>query len=89
MKYNNFYTKSVFNRTDFKFTADENDKEVIYSNNVKIHLMKTDESKPFIQIEKTANGRSYNDAKNRAQKIVYNFEIQGNIINLDNYLLTD
>lgn len=89
MKYNSFYSKSVFNRTDFRFTADESDKEVIYSNNVKIHLMKTDESKPFIQIEKTANGRSYNDAKNRAQKIIYNFEIQGNIINLDNYLLTD
>ncbi len=89
MKYNSFYSKSVFNRTDFRFTADENDKEVIYSNNVKIHLMKTDEVKPFIQIEKTANGSSYIDAKNRAQKIVYNFEIQGNIINLDNYFLTD
>lgn len=89
MKYNSFYSKSVYNRTDFRFTADEKDREVIYSNNVKIHLMKTDEAKPFIQVEKTANGRSFNDAKNRAQKIVYNFEIQGNIINLDNYLITD
>ncbi len=45
MKYNDFYTKSVYRRTDFKFIVDENDKEIIYSNNVKIHLMKTDESK--------------------------------------------
>ncbi len=88
MKHNNFYTKSVFNRNGFKFTVDENDKKVIYSNDVQIHLMRTDATKPFIQIEKTANGRSYEDAKNRAKNIVYNFDIQGNILNLDNYLLT-
>ena len=89
MKYNSFYSKSVSNRTDFRFTADEKDKEIIYSNNVKLHLMKTDESQPFLQIEKVANGRYFNDSKNRAQKVVYNYEIQGNIINLDNYLITD
>lgn len=89
MKYNSFYTKNVSNRTDFKFTADENDKEVIYSNNVKIHLMKTDEARPFLQIEKISNGSSYNNAKERATKINYNYDIQGNSINLDNYLLTD
>ena len=89
MKYNSFYSKSVSNRTDFRFTADEKDKEIIYSNNVKLHLMKTDESKPFLQIEKIANGHSFNDAKKRAEKIVYNYDIQGNIINLDNYLITD
>ena len=88
MKYNDFYTKSVYRRTDFKFVVDENDKEIIYSNNVKIHLMKTDESKTYIQIEKVANGSSFNDAKERARNIVYNFDIQGNIINLDNYLIT-
>ncbi len=88
MKYNDFYTKSVYRRTDFKFIVDENDKEIIYSNNVKIHLMKTDESKTYIQIEKVANGSSFNDAKERARNIVYNFDIQGNIINLDNYLIT-
>jgi phage shock protein PspC (stress-responsive transcriptional regulator) len=89
MKYNDFYTKSVYKRTDFKFIVDEKDKEIIYSNNVKIHLMKTDETKTYIQIEKVANGSSYNDAKERARNIVYNFDIQGNIINLDNYLVTD
>ena len=88
MKFNDFYTKSVYKRSDFKFIVDENDKEIIYSNNVKIHLMKTDESKTYIQIEKVANGSSFNDAKERARNIVYNFDIQGNIINLDNYLIT-
>ena len=89
MKYNDFYSKSVSHRSDFKFTVDQNDKEIIYSNNVKIHLMKTDALTPYIQIEKIANGSSFNDAKTRAKNIVYNFDIQGNIINLDNYLISD
>ena len=89
MKYNDFYAKSVSHRSDFKFTVDQNDKEIIYSNNVKIHLMKTDALTPYIQIEKIANGSSFNDAKTRAKNIVYNFDIQGNIINLDNYLISD
>ena len=89
MKYNDFYSKSVSHRSDFKFTVDQNDKEIIYSNNVKIHLMKTDALTPYIQIEKIANGSSFNDAKTRAKNIVYNYDIQGNIINLDNYLISD
>lgn len=89
MKYNDFYAKSVSHRSDFKFTVDQNDKEIIYSNNVKIHLMKTDALTPYIQIEKIANGSSFNDAKTRAKNIVYNFDIQGNIVNLDNYLISD
>lgn len=89
MKYNDFYAKSVSHRSDFKFTVDQNDREIIYSNNVRIHLMKTDALTPYIQIEKIANGSSFNDAKTRAKNIVYNFDIQGNIINLDNYLISD
>ena len=89
MLFNNFYTKSVSHKSDFKFTVDTNDKEIIYSNNVKIHFMKTDENKPFIQIEKAANGKTYEDAKNRAKNIIYKYDIQENIINLDNYFVTD
>jgi phage shock protein PspC (stress-responsive transcriptional regulator) len=89
MKYNNFYAKSINHKSDFKFIRDEKDQEIIYSNNVKIHLMKTDENKPFIQIEKTAYGNSYEAGKQRAKKINYNYDIQGNNINLDNYLITD
>lgn len=89
MKNNDFYNKGFRHQTDFKFTVDEKDREILYSNNVRIHLMKTNAATPYLQIEKTANGSSYNDAKNRAQKINYNYDIQGNIINLDNYLITD
>lgn len=89
MKYNDFYAKSVTNKTNFKFTVDQNDKEIVYSNNVKIHFMKTDEANSFIQIEKIANGSSFNDAKTRAKNIAYHYDIQGNNVILENYLVTD
>ncbi len=39
-------------------------------------------------IEKLANGKSTSQAKKRAEKIKYDYKIEGNTIILDNYLLT-
>jgi hypothetical protein len=88
MRFNDFFAKNVNQRERNKLVQDENNNEVIYSNSVRIHLMHTDEAVPFIQIEKEADGKSYKDAKSRAEKINYNFDIQGNRINLNNYFTT-
>lgn len=89
MSYNDFFTKNVRNRESGKYTHDEKNNEIIYSNNVRLHLMKSETENAHIQIERTANGKSHADAKSYAEKINYNFEIQGNRINLDNYFTTD
>ena len=89
MEINDFYSKSVNRRRNAEYTHDEKNNEIIYSTNVRLHLMRTDKSAPYFQVEKTANGKSINEAKNRAEKINYHFEVQGNKINLDNYLTTD
>lgn len=89
MLFNDYYAKNVRKKESNLYTHDQNNNEIIYSNNVRIHLMKTDAANPFIQIEKTADGKSHNEAKNRAEKINYNFDIQGNKLNLDNYFVTD
>ncbi|WP_338410478.1 PspC domain-containing protein, partial [uncultured Flavobacterium sp.] len=36
ISFNDFYTKSINEKSDFVFTVDENEKEIIYSNNIKI-----------------------------------------------------
>ena len=51
--------------------------------------MRTDKDIPYFQVEKIASGKSINEAKNRAEKIMYHFEYQENKITLDNYLTTD
>ena len=87
-KNNDFYSKSIYRDHDFKITQDEGDNEIIYSNNVSIEIKYTDEANPYILIEKLANGKSTSQAKKRAEKIKYNYKIEGNTIILDNYLLT-
>ena len=88
-KTNAFYTKHLDNHDDFKLTQDENNKEVIYSNNVSIEIMQTDEAQPYLQIERMAKGKTANEAKKRSGKIGYKYEIKGNQLILDNYLITE
>lgn len=88
-KNNDFYSKNYNENRDIWLTQDENNKEVIYSNNVTIEIMKTDEALPYLQIEKLANGKSPVEAKKRAEKIKFSYKIDGNQLILDNYLLTE
>jgi phage shock protein PspC (stress-responsive transcriptional regulator) len=87
-KFNNYYDKE-FRYNNFEVTQDENGKEILYSNDVSIELMYTDEASPYLQIERKAEGNSMLDAKKRASKINYNFKFEGNKLILDNYLITD
>ncbi|BDU23434.1 MULTISPECIES: PspC domain-containing protein [unclassified Flavobacterium] len=88
-KYSDYYTKSLNNYRDFEFVQDSANNELIYSNDVRLHILHTDETTPFIQIEKSARGNSFTNAKKRAEKINYKFQISGNQLILDNYFLTD
>ena len=88
VKNNDFYSKSNYRHHDFKITQDEGDNEIIYSNNVSIEIKYTDELAPYMLIEKLAKGKSTSQAKKRAEKIKYNYKIEGNTIILDNYILT-
>ncbi|MFV8373978.1 PspC domain-containing protein [Flavobacterium sp. LB1P62] len=88
-RYNDYYTKSINERENFKFVQDSANTELIYSNNVRFQILHTDEKLPFIQIEKMARGKSFQDAKKRAEKIKYTIKIEGNHLILDNYLLTE
>ncbi|WP_293890771.1 PspC domain-containing protein [Flavobacterium sp.] len=88
-KNNDFYSKDNYHNTDFTLTQDEKNNEIIYSNNVTIEVMKTEEALPYIQIERLAVGKSAAEARTRAEKIKYGYKIEGNQLILDNYLLTD
>ena len=88
-RFNDYYTKDVNDKEDFKFVQDTTSQNMIYSNNVSIEIMPTDEKSPYIQIEKKASGKSFSEARVRAEKITYNLKITGNQLVLDNYFLTD
>jgi phage shock protein PspC (stress-responsive transcriptional regulator) len=88
-KNNDYFSKNINDITDFELRLDEKNKQVIYSNEVTIELMTTDESTPYLQIEKLAYGKTPEDAKRRSERIQYGYKIQGNQIILDNYILTE
>lgn len=86
---NDFFSKSIYNHEDFLFTQDSLKNEVIYSNNIKFYIKETDKTQPYLQIEKLAEGKSFKEANQRAEKIKYTFKLVGNQLILDNYLLTE
>ncbi|AWK02865.1 hypothetical protein HYN56_01000 [Flavobacterium crocinum] len=88
-KYSDYYTKSLNHYRDFEFVQDSANNELIYSNDVRLHVLHTDQTAPFIQVEKSARGNSFTNAKKRAEKINYKFQVNGNQLILDNYFLTD
>lgn len=88
-KYNNYFAKSLDRHREFEFVQDSANNQLIYSTNVRLHVLHTDEAAPYIQIEKSARGNSFTAAKKRAEKINYNAEIRENQLILDNYFLTD
>jgi hypothetical protein len=87
--HNDYYAKNVDDRNNFRITQDSANTDVIYSNEVRFEIKKTDEKLPYIKIEKEAKGKSLSEAKQRAQQIRYNYKIIGNQLILDNYLVSD
>lgn len=75
--------------TNFKLVLDENEKEVMFSNKVKLYIHKTKESQPYVILHKYAEGNSLINAKKRAEEIKYNFTFENNELNLDDHLLVD
>jgi len=65
---NDYYSKNVNEQDDFKIVHDSANNELLYSNDVRIKIVKTEEKQAYIQIEKSANGKSFTEAKQRAEK---------------------
>lgn len=86
---NNLYSKDIYEHENFEVIHDDTDKEIIFSNNVSIKIVETNEPIAFLQIEKSAEGSSIKKAKQTAEKIKYNVKIENNNLILDNYWITD
>jgi phage shock protein PspC (stress-responsive transcriptional regulator) len=88
-RFNDYYAKDLNHHRDFEFVQDSANHQLIYSTDVRLHVLHTDQSTAYLQIEKSARGNSFTTAKQRAEKIDYKIELNGNHLVLDNYFLTD
>jgi phage shock protein PspC (stress-responsive transcriptional regulator) len=89
-RHNDYYAKSAdYYSDEFSVKQDSAGNDIIYSNDVHLYILKTDEAIPFMQVEKIADGNSSSKARSTAEKIKYSFAVQGNTLILDNYFVTD
>ncbi len=87
-RFNDYFTKDIDDNDNFKLVQDAANNQMIYSNNIRFEIVRTIEKMPYLQIERKARGRSFQEAKKRAEKIQFGFKLDGNQLILDNYLLT-
>jgi len=88
MASNSTYSRSAYRDYDFDIIYDDNDEKKIYSSNVRLIFRSTKDSLATVSIEKNARGSNYQNAKERAQNIEYNFDYSSNELLLDGYFLT-
>ncbi|RXG11278.1 phage shock protein C (PspC) family protein [Leeuwenhoekiella aestuarii] len=89
MKTQNKYSAEKYHNQSWKIRTDDNGNKVIYNRDVNLSVQKSDSPEAKLIIKKNAQGSSFNEAENRAQQIVYNFEVFGNTLLLDNFFVTD
>jgi phage shock protein PspC (stress-responsive transcriptional regulator) len=85
----NLYSKDCNNYENFEVIHDDANKEIILSNNVYIKIVETTEPNAFLQIEKSAEGKTFKNAKETAKRIKFNVKIENNNLILDNYWITE
>ncbi|MEJ2112405.1 MAG: PspC domain-containing protein [Flavobacteriaceae bacterium] len=73
----------------FQLVHNDNGEKLIYSSDLKFIVRSTKDSLATISIEKNSEGRNYQNAKEGAEKINYNYALVGNELQLDSYLTTD
>jgi len=69
-------------------TYDENSEPLLFSDDIRFDISKSADSLAYLRIRKNADGSSMSDARDRASKIMYSYEMEGNTLSLDNYLTT-
>jgi len=86
---NEIFDREMKRGFNLSVKLDENDKEVLYSNGIRLIVKSTKDSIATITTNKKAKGSNYLTAKNRANAIDYNYVLEGNTLKLDAYFLTE
>ncbi|MCF7569219.1 PspC domain-containing protein [Sabulilitoribacter arenilitoris] len=76
-------------RESFKLIHNENGDKTIYSSDITIIVKSTTDSLATLSIDRSADGRSYEKAIERAKNINYNYALKDDMLLLDSYFTTD
>ena len=87
MNNNDLLTTQYTRNFRFKTAYNENDDKVLFSQGVRLIVKSTSDSIAKIRIERSARGFDFQDAKSRAEKIEYSYELKSNVLSLNSYFI--
>ncbi len=85
MNYNDTFADRFRRDYGLQNANDDNGNKVVFSQGIRLIVKSTKDSVAKIRVDKSARGSDYNQAKNRAKNINYNYRLNGNKLILDNY----
>jgi phage shock protein PspC (stress-responsive transcriptional regulator) len=86
---NEVYSNDLHRDYDFDILRDENNEKHLYSSNVKLIFKSTMDSLARVSVEKNARGNNYQNAKERAEGVEYEYSFDNDELLLNGYFLSD
>lgn len=88
MKGNPNFNTTPYQSEDFNLSFDENNQEVIWSQDISLSIRPTEDSLGRIEVIKIAEGKTRETARERAENIDYEVDYSGTTLNLAGQLTT-
>ncbi|WP_025740126.1 PspC domain-containing protein [Aquimarina pacifica] len=86
----NRYAKHPKHKKDFYVKRDQSGNKVIVTQDIELYLKASKrDTLVSIEIEKQAQGKSYDDATERAEELKYAYQLDGNTLLIDGYAITN
>lgn len=82
------WNRKRFNIGDMIVSYDNSGQEILVSNDVEFNFKTSKDSLIHIEIQKNANGNTFTNARETSGKIEYSYTLEGNSLELDNFLTT-
>ena len=83
------FNSTPYQSEDFNISYDDNNRKVIWSQNVQLIVKSTMDSLARLEIIKEAEGKNYEEARQRAEEISYNTSYSSGRLDLSGLLTTD
>ena len=80
---------NVYNGNHFQIIHDQSGNKNLYSEAVNFYIKKSDDTLSYIKVDKRAKGNSYDNARNNAQRIEFNYSSNSKQLKFNDYLLSD
>jgi phage shock protein PspC (stress-responsive transcriptional regulator) len=82
------YYRHNLKRTTYKEEVEIEGAKMVYSNNIRVAVKKSNSDESYLVIQKESRGQNKSKANNNSKKINYKYEVIDNTITLDAYYLS-